>query len=131
MTNAISMDKKYRTVEGKSIRLLCVDRRAQLSTYPVIALIGAEQGTHSFTAEGRNVIHKNSRMDLVEISPYDDWEIDKKILVSNDNISWKRRYFASIDKDTGRPLTFPAGKTSWSNRWQRLLEWKYAKPYEE
>jgi hypothetical protein len=45
----ISMDKKYRTQDGRPVRVLCVD--ADNSTHPVVVLIGKE--TVWLTAHGK------------------------------------------------------------------------------
>jgi hypothetical protein len=45
----ISMDKKYRTQDGRPVRVLCVD--ADKSTHPVVVLIGKE--TVWLTAHGK------------------------------------------------------------------------------
>jgi hypothetical protein len=52
---------------------------------------------------------------LVEINPYADWKIDDKVLVWNDPLYKKRRYFAGTVSDDGKPMVFDDGATSWSN----------------
>lgn len=61
-----------------------------------------------------------------------DWSkvpIDAKVLVSDDEINWYRRYFAGIDTYTNEYLAWPDGATSWVNR--PTLPWKYIKLYKE
>lgn len=60
-----------------------------------------------------------------------DWSkvpIDTKVLVSEDNKNWYRRYFAGILCKTNCPQVFANGADSWSNS---LTEsWKYIKLYD-
>lgn len=67
-----------------------------------------------------------------EYVPYVDWskvEVDTKVLVSDDNEHWHRRYFAEY-KD-GKVVTWDIGKTSWSTESGGRVYWEYAKLYEE
>ena len=60
-----------------------------------------------------------------------DWskvEVDAKILVSNDDIKWYRRYFAKYEN--GKVCTFVDGATSFSTDGY-YISWKYAKLYKE
>lgn len=59
-----------------------------------------------------------------------DWskvEVDTKILVSNDNKRWYRRYFAKYEN--GEVFAFLSGYTSYIDN--TCTEWKYAKLYKE
>lgn len=61
-----------------------------------------------------------------------DWSkvpIDTKVLVSDNEIDWYRRYFADIDKYTNECLAWADGATSWANR--STMPWKYIKLYKE
>lgn len=61
-----------------------------------------------------------------------DWSkvpIDTKVLVSDNEIDWYRRYFAGIDKCTNVRLAWADGATSWANR--STMPWKYIKLYKE
>lgn len=61
-----------------------------------------------------------------------DWSkvpIDTKILVSDNEIDWYRRYFAGIDRCTNERLAWLDGATSWANRSTRA--WKHVKLYKE
>lgn len=60
-----------------------------------------------------------------------DWskvEVDAKILVSNDDIKWYRRYFAKYEN--GKVCTFAGGATSFSEGGY-YTSWEYAKLYKE
>lgn len=112
MTNKISMDKKYRTRSGITIRrVLCTDGAA--SYYPVVAE----------TVEGR-IVQYDTRgnaaggaysLDLIEVSPYEDFKIDDPVMVKvNSCAGWYRRYFAGIAPD-GKPMAFVSGCDSWTS----------------
>lgn len=61
-----------------------------------------------------------------------DWSkvpIDTKVLVSNDGVTWYKRYFAGVLCETGCPQVFANGADNWSNS---LTEsWKYVKLAED
>lgn len=64
--------------------------------------------------------------------PEVDWskiKVDTPILVSDDGVMWKNRYFAKY-KD-GKVFYFYGGKTSWSNNGFMLCSCPYAKLAEE
>ena len=61
-----------------------------------------------------------------------DWSkvpLDTKILVSDDDKNWCRRYFAKYEG--GRVYAFMDGATSFTGSSETLLGWDYAKLYEE
>lgn len=61
-----------------------------------------------------------------------DWSkvaVDTKILVSNDNKKWFRRYFAKFKND--KIYTFDNGTTSFTYNYTGLVPWEYAKLYKE
>ena len=113
MTNKISMDKKYRTRSGIAIRrILCVDRGG--SVYPVVA--ETEGGTILFSTEHgyQGSAGDTSSYDLIEVSPYEDFKIDDKVMVSNNETFWVRAHFAGVNSE-GLPTAFKRGATSWSS----------------
>lgn len=79
--------------------------------------------------------YPNKQFDLVEKFPFEDFKIDDLVMVSDFEIKstksiWYKRYFAGIS-DTGYPLTFVDGATSWSSG-GRIKQWTYCrKPSEE
>ena len=108
----IDLKKQYRTKDGRPVRLLCNDRR---STQCIVGLV--DEGDYelllSWDKDGESA-GGSSLSDLVEVSPYEDFKIDDKVLVkSHHAYEWKKRYFAGVDEDTGQPLTFADGLTSW------------------
>ena len=61
-----------------------------------------------------------------------DWskvDVDTKILVSNDNKKWYRRYFAEFKND--KIYTFDNGTTSFTYNYTGFVPWQYAKLYKE
>lgn len=66
MTNLISMDKRYKTRDGRDVRVLCTDNLGVCAgSYPVVAIV--EGAVSMFTAKGgfhvENVEHD---LDLIE-----------------------------------------------------------------
>lgn len=68
-------------------------------------------------------------MDFEEIVDWSKVSVDTKILVSDDGKNWVRRYFAKYEG--GRIYAFYDGATSFTGSNENLLDWKYAKLYEE
>lgn len=70
--STISMNKTYKTRDGRPVRVLCVD--AKHASFPVKALIANESGQEvvvSLTATGKffERSHTDSSIDLVECKP--------------------------------------------------------------
>lgn len=110
----VSMSKKYRYRNGEAARILCVDSGSE--KYPVISVNQAgDIETH--TVDGMEYLtnpRKDSQIDLIEISKYDDFKIDDKIIYWNDCENFRRRgYFNKTSN--GNPLVFASGKTSFSS----------------
>lgn len=130
----IEMGKKY-TYLGQPARVICVDRNHK--HYPVVALVSAGgppddlfEELLTFSALGEAFKDSPGTERLVEVSPYADWKIDDKILVTNNltvDTRWYRRYFAGICSD-GRVSAFADGATSWSAK--DITGWNHAKKEE-
>lgn len=91
----ISMDKKYRTRDGRDVRLLCVDGEG---SQPVVGMIG--EGVDRWHLDGRfTSAYESTGLDLIEyhepdirtiwvnvyedsVDPYDD-EDDARSYISN------------------------------------------------
>jgi len=72
----ISLDKKYRTRDGRNVRVLCTD--GPCNTYPVVGYImGRSSATdyEEWTSSGRFDVTKNGEglSDLVEIREPREW----------------------------------------------------------
>jgi hypothetical protein len=68
----IEMGKKYRTRDGRPVRVLCTDRK---SLYPVVALImnrDAQEAWQGYKADG-SVYDSSSSFDLIEVQPVIEW----------------------------------------------------------
>ena len=107
----ISMNKKYRTRGGQDVRVLCVD--GPNDVFPVIAIVGCE--VRSFRLDGSYslAINNENLLDLIEVSPWDDFKIDELVMVKGVSGKWYKRYFAGVQAD-GRPVTFMHGAKSWN-----------------
>lgn len=121
----ISMKKQYRTRDGQPVRILCTNRD---SRYTVVGMIGSELMV--WQSNGM-YDHSEHRYDLIEVTIYDDFKIDDKVIVGNSpNGQQVRRYFAGISPN-GNPLAFRYGRTSWTSAGV-VDEWKECrKPTEE
>lgn len=90
----IEMGKKYKTGDGRAVRILCVDMN---NAYPVVAIVTEENGdedTWGYTAEGQyNTFGPDEEEDLVEVTPFTDLKIDDLIWVKSPG-SWVPRHYA-------------------------------------
>jgi hypothetical protein len=105
----ISMDKKYKTMDGDPVRILCVDGPGK---YPVIGICC--NSTEDWTIHGVfDALFPDTPMNLVEVSEWDDFKIDDPVMVRDrEDESWLKGYFAGVKE--GKPTTWSAGATSWS-----------------
>ncbi len=123
----ISMHKKYRTRDGRYVRVLCVDREG---TQPVVALVKYTDGTEclaAFDADGKYLHNRGvpSDFDLIEVGPYEDFKIDEPVMVRDTTDDhWQPRHFAGAD-ERGRPLTWSDRGTSWSTN--LCVEWSFCR----
>lgn len=112
----IDMNKKYRTRDGRPVRVLCVDKKAKIFT--VLSLREEFDGSEVLVTHTRTGSYNNSHetpLDLIEVSPYDDFRIDDPVMVRDNPFApWERRHFAGITT-AGEVNTFANGRTSWSD----------------
>ena len=54
-----------------------------------------------------------------------DLKVDDKVLVSNDNHTWRKRHFCRYDSEEDYVYTFECGATSWTTN--LTTSWVYAK----
>ena len=123
----IDMSKKYRTRSGLQVRVLATDLR--MAVYPVLTIVEYEEcdSVEGYTSEGMycSTNGNDSDMDLIEVVPFEEFSIDDKVLVWEDNILGKfRGYFAGVS-DEGKPTIFRNGSDSWSNQGDGTSEWLY------
>jgi hypothetical protein len=84
----------------------------------VVALLEAEDGSGEFVAAYRSDgtycdgVGALEEYSLIEVSPYEDWEIDEPIWVRDfPDDRWVPRYFAGVSK-AEEPLAWQEGRTS-------------------
>lgn len=124
----IEMHKKYKTRDGRPVRILCTDRKdVEDRTFHVIALVTTEgyEEIRAYSKTGQCFIDEDSALDLIEVQPWEDFKIDDPVLVSDDGLNWEKGHFAGLDEE-GNPLTFPYGGTSWSSDGCEFV-WEYCK----
>jgi hypothetical protein len=117
----ITMGKKY-TSNGRPVIIRYVDGKN--TRYPVLAEF-EDGAVEFFSASGACSDLTPSEYDLVEVSPYADWKIDQKIMVSEDGEDWRKRHFAGVDEE-GCPLAWVTSSTSWADRPEHI-KWNYAR----
>lgn len=118
----IEMGKKYRTRDGRDVRILCVDRKHE---FPVVGLFDyqGEEHVYAWMSEGFHAGAgvKNS-LDLVEVSPYADIPIDAPGWARDHGREWVPRYFAGVS-GSGKPMAWVDGATSFSTICGRKMSW--------
>lgn len=110
----IDINKKYKTASGKPVRILCTDRPGD---YPVVALVlysDEYTSVESMSIEGKWCFSSEaSPLDLVEVFPWEDFEVDEPVWVrNNEGQRWEKRHFARVVN--GRPNTWENGCSSWT-----------------
>lgn len=122
MTKVISMDKKYKTRGGLSVRILCLDcKHAEL---PVVALVTEKDGhevASTFTKTGTYFANSVSNYDLIEVSPYEDFKVDDLCVVTGYGYSGMFRYFTK--EVNGTAFCFNDGTTSFTCKAENIMSW--------
>ena len=127
-SNLISMDKKYKTRCGYPVRILCVDRK---DDRPVLFLYTINDSEIACRASSTGKVDwTDTDYDLVEVSPYEDFKKDDKVMVSEDGIIWYKRYFSHATVKGA--YVFDNGNTSWTEPNGDTTNWLYCrKPTQE
>lgn len=128
----IKMHKKYKTRDGRPVRILCVDRKSASGKYPIAAMVTFDNSNEVcsyYSIYGSYYDDSEDTLDLIEVQPWDGFKIDDPVLVSDDGLNWEKGYFAGLDEE-GNPLTFPYGGTSWSSDGCEFV-WEYCKKPEQ
>lgn len=129
--NKIDMNKKYRTRCGYPVRVLCTDMKS--GKYTVVALVYTMLGETPicFTEFGFEVYNQEGDYDLIEVSPWEDFKKDDKVMVRDGAwYTWAPRYFSHVED--GKPYTFINGRTSFSSEGKETKCWEYCrKPTKE
>lgn len=125
--NKIDILKKYRTRSKLPVQILKIDLK---SKFPVAAIIHESETREfigSFTEYGSFYTHEESEMDLVEVSPFEDFKIDEPVMVRDaPEEQWSRAYFAGVGRNSGSPTVWPSGKTSWTAVNNQCCEYRIA-----
>lgn len=117
----IEMGKQYKTRGGYPVQILCVDGPHE--DYPVVAIL--DNAVLAFTIDGHYSSGTPSARDLIEISPYEDFKIDDKVMVRDCvGDDWEKRYFAGVTCD-GCASAYDSGYTSWTSK--VVIEWRFCR----
>jgi hypothetical protein len=113
---------------GAEVRILCTD--SGYERYPVIA-VDKDGSIFRYTIYGvYDIGDLAGERNLVEIMPYDDWQIDDQVLCENAHFGPFRRHFAGVD-EKGRPMTWKNGRTSYTALGTDDVESEWARIYKE
>ena len=133
----IDIDKKYITRNGLAVEIFKVIPEDQ--PYPqAFRVLGAVIQVNGIYDLNRWLLNGRFReedeyyLDLVEVTPYDDFKVDDKVICwsHSDQERKMRRYFAGVNED-GEPTAFPDGTTSWSSNGSQPRPWGNCVKYEE
>ncbi len=125
------MSKKYKTRGGLPVRILCNDFKND--PYTVIAAVydqetGCESAI-SVSSTGSYIEDEESPLDLIEVTPYDDFKEDDLCVVWNGKDKKVFRYFHKINS-RGKAVCFCFGQTSFHT--YDVTPWEFCrKPTEE
>ena len=125
-------DRKFRTRDGREVVIYAVHDGQD---YPIHGAIKYKDGfgPESFDDDGRYCTAECNDFDLVEITQYDDFKIDDKVLVWNtDYINKKsKRHFAGVSC-IGEPMTFRDGTSSFTAQDEHdVVYWDFCEKYVE
>ena len=123
----IDISKKYRTRSGYGVEILKTSLRN--SVFPVVAIINTaeKQILAGFTEYGKFYGDGESDMDLVEVSPYEDFVVDEPVMVrDNEYEQWKKAHFAGVSC-RGYAKTWQDGETSWTSYDASMLTWQFCR----
>lgn len=124
----IDINKKYRTRSGNEVRIYSTDG---IGDYPIHFAHKMQDGWQLECATINGKFYHNlvdDDLDLIEITPYEDINIDDKVWVWNDGGFKYKRHFAGICED-GRPMAWDSGSTSWSTEFKTI--WKNCEKFVE
>jgi hypothetical protein len=140
MRDIIDSNKKYRTACGHDVIIYKVFSADNISTddcknrylvHGAVNLSGTSWFVDTWTLYGfyevNDVYCDNT---LVEVSPYEGWNIDDKVVVWNNDwvfdgeVQKVNKYFAGLD-DSNLPTAFANGATSWSSESNECRRYVY------
>ena len=110
----IEMGKKYKTRSGLPVRILCNDLK--YDGYTVIAAVYDQktgyENTISVSSIGTYIEGEESDLDLIEVTPYDDFKEDDLCVVWKVKDNKFFRYFSHAENGTAN--CFALGCTSYT-----------------
>ena len=110
----IEMGKKYKTRSGLPVRILCNDLK--YDTYTVIAAVYDQktgyENTINVSSTGSYVEDEENPLDLIEVTPYDDFKEDDLCVVWKVKDNKFFRYFSHAENGTAN--CFSLGGTSYT-----------------
>jgi len=114
MIDTVDITKKYRTKENKEVRIYATDGTGEYCIHGAI-LEDTGGWRYALWTHNGEFISKTTKSldDIIEISPYDDWQVDDKILVWGSNEKRIQGHFRGISHE-GKPQVWAEGKTSWT-----------------
>lgn len=114
----VTMTGKYKTRDGRDIRILCIDRPDD--RYTVVGL--TDKGdVLTLTEDGKFVDCRDSNEDLVEVE--NTFHKDQKVEVSDDGVEWQKRHYSHYQD--GYHRTFNGGGRS--NDTSKTSPWKFCR----
>lgn len=125
----IDINKKYKTRSGKEIKIYEIYEDEIHGAY----LDNGKWDHQSWELDGSYFYcDKESCLDLIEVKPYEDFKIDDKVLVWDDEQDDEpyQQHFAGINNN-GFPQTWEAGRTSFSTKDEIKNSWDNCIKYEE
>lgn len=110
----IEMGKKYKTRSGLPVRILCNDLK--YDGYTVIAAVynpeAGYESTISMSSTGSYIEDEENPLDLIEVTPYDDFKEDDLCVVWEITESKEFRYFSHEKNSIA--WCFSSGGTSYT-----------------
>jgi len=121
----ISLDKTYKTRSNLKVAIYAVlpDNPTEKVQGAIIFSDRIQMGSWTLDGCFHEDLLGTTPLDLIEVSPYEDWNIDDKVLCWDDDWDYgvtQKCYFGGLNKD-GIPTVFLNGTTSWSTELRAVL----------
>ena len=128
----IDINKKYKTANGSDVVIYAVyPKQLTKQVHGALLYADGELSANAWNIDGTFLSDAASMLDLIEVIPYSDWNIDDKVIVTFDVIDADENaeenadddfskgeeykyYFAGLN-GLNQPCVFSSGATSWSN----------------
>jgi len=128
--NMIEMGKAYKYRSGQPAKIVYIHDDDADTNFPVVSvdIIGCP---HTHTAEGKfDDLDNKSRYDLIEVQPYEDFNIDDEVIVWINPNAKVKGHFAGVS-GSGMPMIWQDGRTSFTSVGLCKSLYKYAMKSEE